>query len=395
MKRKSWIVGGLILIILFSLGVIVGKVKAQGELERKLEIYLQVLSLVKNNYVEKNLDDKKLVYGSIKGLLTALEDPYTRFMEPTSYKEMRIRLRGKYSGIGIYIGIKDNQLQVISPIPGTPAYKAGLKAKDKIMKIEDQVTKDMGLEEAVSLIRGEQGTKVKLQILRGTAKEPKEYSIKRENISIKSTEFYMLPDKIAYVKLTTFEKQNAPQEIEKAVQDARKKGAQGLILDLRGNGGGLLDNAIDIGSMFIRSGIIVQTVDREGQKEVKYSSGRILWWQPMVVLINEASASASEILAGALKDHKIATLVGTHTFGKASVQSVRVLADNSAVLLTIAKYLTPNGTDISKKGIQPDILVELPTKEAEAEMEVPLVEGVQHDAQLDRAIELIRSQIKT
>ncbi|MFA4905758.1 MAG: S41 family peptidase [Candidatus Margulisiibacteriota bacterium] len=395
MKSRKWIIGGLIMLILFSAGMIAGKVRAQGELERKLEIYLQVLSLVKNNYVEKNLDDKKLVYGSIKGLLTALDDPYTRFMEPTSYKEMRIRLRGKYSGIGIYIGIKDNQLQVISPIPGTPASKAGLKAKDKILKIEDQATKDMGLEEAVSLIRGEQGTKVKLQIVRGTAKEPKEYSIKRENISIKSTEFYMLPDKIAYIKLTTFEKQNAPQEIEKAIQDARKKGAQGLILDLRGNGGGLLDNAIDIGSMFIRSGIIVQTVDREGQKEVKYSSGRILWWQPMAVLINEASASASEILAGALKDHKIATVVGTHSFGKASVQSVRVLADNSAVLLTIAKYLTPDGTDISKKGIQPDVLVELPTKEAEAEAEVPVVEGVQHDAQLDRAIELIRSQIKT
>jgi carboxyl-terminal processing protease len=381
--------------ILFSAGVIVGKVKAQGELERKLEIYLQVLSLVKNNYVEKNLDDKKLVYGSIKGLLAALDDPYTRFMEPTSYKEMRIRLRGKYSGIGIYIGIKDNQLQVISPIPGTPAAKAGLRAKDKVLKIDDKSTKDMGLEEAVSLIRGEQGTKVKLLIQRGMIKEPKEYSIKRDNITIKSTEFYMLPEKIAYIKLTTFEKQNAPQEIEKAILDARKKGAQGLILDLRGNGGGLLDNAIDIGSMFIRSGIIVQTVDREGQREVKNSSGRILWWQPMVVLINEASASASEILAGALKDHRVATLVGNHSFGKASVQSVRVLADNSAVLLTIAKYLTPNGTDISKKGIQPDILVEVPTKEAEAEEEAPVVEGVQHDAQLDKAIEVIKSQIKT
>ena len=395
MKSKRWIVGGLIIMILFSAGVIVGKVKAQGELERKLEIYLQVLSLVKNNYVEKNLDDKKLVYGSIRGLLAALDDPYTRFMEPTSYKEMRIRLRGKYSGIGIYIGIKDNQLQVISPIPGTPAAKAGLRAKDKVLKIDDKSTKDMGLEEAVSLIRGEQGSKVKLLIQRGMIKEPKEYSIKRENIVIKSTELFMLPDKIAYIKLTTFEKQNAPQEIEKAILDARKKGAQGLILDLRGNGGGLLDNAIDIGSMFIRSGIIVQTVDREGQKEVKNSSGRILWWQPMVVLINEASASASEILAGALKDHRVATLVGNHSFGKASVQSVRVLADNSAVLLTIAKYLTPNGTDISKKGIQPDILVEVPTKEAEAEDEVPIVEGVQHDAQLDKAIEVIKSQIKT
>ena len=159
---------GLVVVVLFSVGMIVGKVTAQEELEKKLEVYLQVLTLVKGQYVEKNLDDTKLVYGSIKGLLEALNDPYTRFMEPQAYKEMRIRLRGSYSGIGIYIGMKDNRLTVIAPIPGTPADKVGLKARDKIVAIDDKSTKDMSLDEAVSIIRGPQGTKVKLSILRGT-----------------------------------------------------------------------------------------------------------------------------------------------------------------------------------------------------------------------------------
>lgn len=388
-KIKRPIVIGILIVFLFSAGFIIGKVKAQEELERKIEIYLQVLTLVRNQYVEKNLDVTKLVYGSIKGLLESLGDPYTRFMEPKSYKEMRIRLRGSYSGIGIYIGIKDNQLTVIAPIPGTPADKAGLKAKDKIITIDQKNTKDMSLEEAVSLIRGPAGSSVKLGIIRGHAKEPKEYSIKREKISIKSTEFKILEDGIAYIKLNTFEKQDAPQEFIKALNSARKENAKALILDLRGNGGGLLDNAIQIGSLFIKQGIIVQTVDREGMRDIKYSSGQIQWWKPMVVLINEASASASEILAGALKDNKVATIVGTRSFGKASVQSVRILQDDSAVLLTIAKYLTPSGEDISKKGIQPDVVVDLPTKEAEVEE----YEKQGKDIQLEKAKEILKGMI--
>ena len=368
----------------------VGKVKAQEELEKKLEIFLQVLTLVKNQYVDKNLDDTNLVYGSIRGLLASLNDPYSRFMEPKNYKEMRIRLKGSYSGIGIYIGMKDNQLTVISPISGTPADKAGLKSKDKIVAIDDKSTKDMSLDEAVSHIRGPQGSPVKLGIIRGTAKEAKDYVIKRDKIVIKSVEFKMLKDKIAYLKLTTFEKQDAPQEFSKALLQAHKEKAEGLIIDLRGNGGGLLDNAIQIGSMFIRQGSIVQTVDRDGQKDVKYSSGQILWWKPVVVLINEASASASEILAGALRDNKVAALVGAKSFGKASVQSVRVLQDDSAVLLTIAKYLTPNGEDISKKGIHPEYVVEIPTKEAELEE----YEKAGKDTQLDKAVEVIGQKIQ-
>jgi len=385
-KGKRFVAVALLAVSVFTIGFIWGRVRAEEELEKKLEVFLQVLTLVKNQYVEKNVDNTKLVYGSIKGLLESLGDPYTRFMEPKAYKEMRIRLRGSYSGIGIYIGMKDTQLTVIAPIPGTPADKAGLKAKDKIMSIDDKNTKDMSLDEAVSIIRGPQGTKVKLGIIRGREKESKDYIIKREKINIKSTEFKMLPDKIAYIKLNTFEKQDAPQEVSKALAMAHNEKAEGLILDLRGNGGGLLDNAIQIGSMLIRQGAIVQTVDRDGMREVKYSTGQILWWKPIVVLINEASASASEILAGALKDDKVAAIVGTRSFGKASVQSVRVLQDDSALLLTIAKYLTPSGEDISKKGIQPDYVVEIPTKEAELEA----YEKAGRDTQLEKAQEVIK-----
>ncbi len=358
-------------------------------MENKLEVFLQVLSLVKGQYVDKNVDNTKLVYGSIRGLLDSLEDPYTRFLDPEGYSEMKVRLRGNYSGIGIYIGIKDKQLTVISPIPGTPAAKAGLKSKDKILEIDEKITKDMALEQAVSMIRGKRGTKVKLTVMRNGFKEPKDFIVSREKIEIKSTEFKMLEGNVAYVKLNTFEKQSSSAEFKAELLKARGKRARGLIVDLRGNGGGLLDSAIQIGSMFIKSGIIVQTVDRDGQKDIKYSTGNVLWEMPVVVLVNEASASASEILAGALQDNKIATIVGTRSFGKASVQSVRVLQDDSAVLITIAKYLTPNGTDISKKGIHPDITVNLPTAEAEAEK----LEADGRDIQLEKAQEVLKGKI--
>jgi len=369
----------------------IGKVMAQGELEKKLETYLQVLDIVKNDYVEKNLDDQKLVYGSIRGLLDALDDPYTRFLEPKSYKEMRVRMSGNYSGIGIYIGIKDKLLSVISPIEGTPAKKKGLRAGDAILKIDDKPTKDMALEEAVSLIRGVQGTKVKLSILRKGWKEPKDFEIVREKIVIKSVATKILDHNIAYIKLNTFENLSAAKEFEKALRES--KDAEGLILDVRGNGGGLLQNAIDIGSMFIPQGDIVQTVDREGKREHLESTGRVLWNKPVVMLINESSASASEILAGALRDNKVATLVGTHSFGKASVQNVRQLNDGSAVLITIAKYLTPDGEDITKRGISPEVVVTVPTREGELEpgIEVPEEEK---DVQLQKAIEIIKAKIQ-
>jgi len=392
MFNKKMIRNVLLGIVIVFLGVsIYSQVMAQGGLERKLETYLQVLDIVKTDYVDKNVDDQKLVYGSIRGLLAALDDPYTRFVEPKAYNEMKVRMSGSYSGIGIYIGMKDHQLTVISPIEGTPAYKAKLKAGDKITTVDGKSTKDMALEEAVSLIRGPQGTTVKLGIQREGWKEEKEIGIVRAKIKIRIVKTKTLGKNIAYIKLNTFENLNSAREFEKALRQARS--AQGLIVDLRGNGGGLLQSAIDIGSMFVERGIIVMTVDREGRREQMESSGRVLWKKPTVVLINESSASASEILAGALKDNSVATVVGTKSFGKASVQNVRRLNDGSALLITIAKYLTPSGADINKKGIIPDVEVIIPTKEAEANFMINI--DVAKDRQLRKAVEVLNSMIKT
>jgi len=389
MLKKRLLLGLIILAIGFS---VVGRGVAQSGLERELETYLQVLDIIKHDYVEKDIDDQKLVYGSIRGMLSALDDPYTRFVEPKSYKEMKIRMSGSYSGIGIYIGIKKKHLTVISPIDGTPADKAKLKAGDKIVTVDGKSTKEMALEEAVSLIRGPQGTKVILGILRKKWKEPKDFAITRAKIKIKPVKTKQLNNNIAYIKLNTFENLNSSREFEKALRQNRA--ADGLIIDLRGNGGGLLQAAIDIGSMFIDRGMIVQTVDREGRKEQIESTGRVLWRKPTVVLINEASASASEILAGALRDNSVATLVGSKSFGKASVQNVRRLNDGSALLVTIAKYLTPSGEDINKKGILPDIEILVPTEEAEVALEVE-EEDEADDIQLRKAIEVLKSMIRT
>ncbi|MBN3033156.1 MAG: S41 family peptidase [Candidatus Saganbacteria bacterium] len=388
-RFKLWLAVLMVAITAFGIGKVVAQ-SDQGGLERKLETYLQVLDIVKNDYVNKSLDDQKLVYGSIRGMLAALDDPYTRFMEPSSYKEMKMRMSGSYSGIGIYIGIKNNTLAVISPIIDTPGKKAGLRSGDYIMKIDGKETKDMALEEAVSLIRGPQGTKVKLAILRAGWKEPRDFEITRAKIEIKSVvrkEY----EGLSYIKLNTFENLNASTEFEKALRAS--KNTPGLIIDVRDNGGGLLQNAVDIGSMFIPRGTIVKTVDREGREEALASTGRVLWTKPVVMLINEGSASASEILAGALRDNKAATLVGTHSFGKASVQNVRQLNDGSAMLLTIAKYLTPNGDYIMKKGISPEVEVQLPTREAEAALEQALPEEAS-DAQLQKAIQILKEKIQ-
>jgi len=372
----------------------VKKARSADDLESKLNIYLEVLDAVKNDFVDKNVDNTKLMYGSIRGLLDSLDDPYTRFLDPTAYKEMKIRLSGSYSGIGIYIGMKEKQIIVIAPIKETPAWKAGLKPKDKIIAIDEKPTKDMALDEAVSLIRGPKGSIVDLSILRGDAKDPTDYKIPREKIVIKSVETQILEGDIGYIKLNTFENESAASDMEKALHYMQGQRVKGLILDVRNNGGGLLENAIEIGSMFMKDGVIVYTIDRDGKKETISSTGNLIWDRPMVMLINESSASASEILAGALHDNQKAVLVGTNSFGKACVQNVKQLEDGSAVLITIAKYLTPNGTDITKKGITPDYVVEIPTAEADAALQAE--EGPadpEKDSQLNKAVEVLKTII--
>ena len=379
------------------------RVFAWNDLNQRLQIFMQVLELVKSDYVDAKVDDQKLVYGAIKGMLESLDDPYTRFMEPKPFKEMQMRMKGSYPGIGIYIGIKDKKITVISPIPDTPASKAGLKSGDTIVSIDGKLTKDMGLEEAVSMIRGDKGTTVKLGVIKRGQNDKKEYSIVRDNIVVKSVESKMIDGDIGYIKLNTFENVNAGIEIRKALNDVKSKGAKGLILDVRNNGGGLLSNAAEIASMFLKKDdIIVFTVDRDGRKDAMKASGEQIWQGPLVMLINEGSASASEILAGAIRDNNYGILIGYHSFGKASVQSVRQLPDNSALLLTIAKYLTPDNHDISKKGINPDIEIKTgreidndkgETEKLGKEPEFPN-EDNEKDVQLDKAVEVITQRMK-
>ena len=268
----------------------------------------------------------------------------------------------------------------------TPAYKAGLKAGDAIIAIDKKPTKDISIDEAVTLIRGKLGTTVTLTIIRTGTDKPFDVPIVRSNIQTKAVKYKMMDNKTGYVRLSSFMNNDAPDEIEKALKDLIKQGMKSLILDVRSNPGGLLQNAIDIGGMFIKKGIIVQVVDRNGKKEVFKASGNLIIpsSMSMVTLIDGGSASASEILAGALKDNKRATLMGLKTFGKGLVQTVHSLPNGGGVSITTNKYLTSNGNDIDKKGIEPDITIELPKID-------PQNEDVEiKDVQLEKAMEFLK-----
>lgn len=295
-------------------------------------------------------------------MLSYLDDSYTRFLEPKEFNQMRIDTSGELTGVGIQI-VKDKEsddLIIISPIEDTPAFDAGIKARDKILSIDDISTEGMNIEEAVKLIRGQRGTKVKLEILRGTNSFIKILS--REKIEIKSVSSKVNQTKnglsIGYVRIKQFNA-NASKETRDAIKDLETKKVAGYVLDLRSNPGGLLESSIDISRHFINKGVIVSTVSKDGLKETKKGNGQALTKKPLVVLVNEGSASASEIVSGAIKDNKRGKLVGKKTFGKGLVQSMRTLVDGSGLTVTVAKYLTPNGTDINKSGIIPDIDVKM------------------------------------
>ncbi len=317
---------------------------------------------LRKEFLSKKYSDSKETYDAIREMLSNLEDPYTRFLEPREFNQMRIDTSGELTGIGIQI-VKDKEsddLIIVSPIEGTPAYAAGIKAKDKILSIDDISTKNMSIEDAVKLIRGQRGTKVKLEILRGSNSFFK--SISREKIEIKSVISKTNQTKngllVGYLRIKQFNA-NASRETKDALKDLEKKEVSGYILDLRSNPGGLLDSSIDISRQFINKGIIVSTLSKDGLKEIKRGNGQAVTKKPLVVLINEGSASASEIVSGAIRDNKRGKLVGKKTFGKGLVQSMRTLVDGSGLTVTVAKYLTPNGTDINKFGILPDVEVKM------------------------------------
>jgi carboxyl-terminal processing protease len=360
MRKKSLILTGMLtLLVLLVVGVSRERgVLAKGETYEELNIFSEVLHLVQQNYVEE-VDTKELIYGAVKGMINSL-DPHSGFMEPDTYKELQVDTRGKFGGIGIQIAIKDKRLTIIAPIEDTPGDKVGLKSGDFIVKVEDKFTKDMGLMGAVKLMRGKPGTKVTLTIMRKGFKKPREFTITRAVIKVKSVKFRVIDDEIGYIRLSQFQ-----QESGKEIGNAMKKSLEenkinALILDLRNNPGGLLDQAVEISGKFLPKGtLVVYTKGRSKERqEYKVRADFDFPRLPMVVLVNGGSASASEIVAGALQDWGRAIILGTQTFGKGSVQTVVPLSEGAGLRLTTAKYYTPRDKSIQNVGITPDIVVE-------------------------------------
>ncbi len=330
-----------------------------ASLYEDLELFSRVLHQVRQDYVEK-VDDQTLIYGAIQGMLSTL-DPHSQFMPPEAYKELRADTEGKFGGVGLEITSKDNQLVVVTPIEGSPAYRAGIKEGDRIVKIDGLSAKEIGINEASQKLRGHSGTHVTLVLIRNGMRDPLEINLMREIIHIKSVRSEMLDPGFGYVRVSSF-KQGTTGELEKALNLLNKEskgGLKGLILDLRNNPGGLLDESVDIANLFLESGVIVSTVSRnhEIDKKMATREGSEPTY-PIILLVNGGSASAAEILAGALQDHKRAVVLGTQTFGKGSVQIISDVGEGAALKLTIAKYYTPKGRSIQALGITPDIIVE-------------------------------------
>lgn len=327
----------------------------------RIKTFAESLSLVKKNYVEE-VDEEKLVYGAIKGMLSSL-DPHSSFMPPEAFNEMQIDTKGEFGGLGIQIGMKDNILTIIAPIEDTPADEAGVKAGDKIIKIDGESTKDISLHDAVSKLRGKRGTSVTITILREGLDKTLDITIVRDIIKLKSVKSKVIDNTIGYVKLTQFQEKSA-DDLKKALNKLSREDINALILDLRNNPGGLLKGAVDVTSQFLPAGkLVVYIKGRSGDKtEFHTSNGNEYFNLPMVVLVNEGSASASEIVAGALQDWNQAVVLGTQTFGKGSVQTVMPLSDGSALRLTTARYYTPKDRSIQTTGITPDIVVEIDSK---------------------------------
>ncbi|HET8563308.1 MAG TPA: S41 family peptidase, partial [Candidatus Binatia bacterium] len=317
-----------------------------------LETFTNILSIVKKNYVEE-VETKKLVNGAINGMLNSL-DPHSAFLTPELYKELQMDTQGRFGGLGIEITIKNGVLTVVSPIEDTPAARAGVKPGDMIFKIEDEFTKDMTLVDAVKKMRGPKGSKITISIKREGVPELINVPLVRDTIRVQSVRSRVLEEGYGYVRLAQFQ-ERSDRDLQRALEKlaAEKGGIKGLVLDLRNNPGGLLTQAVRIADFFLDSGMIVYTEGRiEAQKQKYFAHKEGSWMDfPMVVLVNGGSASASEIVAGALQDHKRAVVLGTKTFGKGSVQTILPLDDSSALRLTTARYFTPKGRSIQASGI--------------------------------------------
>ena len=362
-KERSSItwVSGLIVVGALVLGLMIGKgVEKTGhasESYEELKVFAEVLTQVKKHYVEE-VQTNDLVHGAVRGMLKTL-DPHSAYMTPEMYKEMKVETKGEFEGLGIQIGIRDQHVIVIAPIEGTPAHAAGIQTGDVILKVDETPTKDLTLMEAVQRMRGPKGTSVTLTVEREGAPETLNFTVIRDTIKIQSVRSRLLDDRIGYVRISQFQ-ESTPQDLDRELVKLQDEGAQGLILDLRNNPGGLLSSAVGVSEQFLQPDTLVVSVKgRDGRKdEYRASPPRDPQESPMIVLVNQGSASASEIVAAAMQDWGKAVIVGKTTFGKGSVQTILPLSDGSGLRLTTAKYYTPSGESIHSVGVKPDIVVE-------------------------------------
>ncbi|MEO5354247.1 MAG: S41 family peptidase [Magnetococcus sp. XQGC-1] len=360
--KRPFLFGLATLVVLAGLHLATDNVMAVSQITyEKLRVFSEVFSLVKENYVEE-VDEKSVLYGAIHGMLKSL-DPHSSFLTPEHFKEMRVDTKGEFGGLGIEIAQSERGVLVVSPIEDTPAFQVGVKAGDLIVKIDEDSAEEMNLLEAVKKMRGKPGTSVQLTILRKGAPKPLTFKIVRDIIKVRSVKWRLEAGKIGYMRIVQFNEQTMPlleQGMEELKKEAGKEGLKGLVLDLRNDPGGLLDQAVEVADAFLEKGLIVYTKGRIPGKDMSFEarSGDVLNGAPIVVLINAGSASASEIVAGALQDHRRGIIMGTNSFGKGSVQTIIPLADGSGLRLTTAQYYTPSGRSIQAKGIAPDIVVE-------------------------------------
>ncbi|MFZ5559830.1 MAG: S41 family peptidase, partial [Patescibacteria group bacterium] len=346
-------------------------------------LFWEALRKIEENYVDSDkIDYQQMLYGAISGMTDSLDDDYTIFMKPEKTESFIKSVSGdeSFEGVGMELGIKGKVLTVVAPVEGTPAYKAGIKAGDKILKIDDTSTDGMLVEEAVNLIRGPKGTQVKLTIMRKTFDKPKEYILTRDVIVVPVARWEMKENGIAYIKIYQFAS-NLPSKFEDIVSEILKNNAKRIIIDLRNNPGGYLEVANEVASWFLPKDKVVVKEEFKDSKTNEYKSRgyRHLQNFPVVVLVNGGSASASEILAGALRDQKGIKLIGEKTFGKGSIQTLESLRDNSSLKITVAKWFTPSGISIADEGLKPDIEIELTQEDIDTD----------RDPQLDKAIEIL------
>ena len=373
-NRKHWLVTALLIGVatttLWFGDRTVGRVSAVAkETYDNIEVFTNVLALVQKNYVD-NVTTKQLIDGAITGMLNAL-DPHSAYLPPDLYKELQVDTRGSFGGLGIEITTRNNVLTVVSPIEDTPAYRAGVKSGDQIIKIEDEFTKDMPLVEAVKKMRGPKGSTIHITLRREGVPKLIDLTLTREVIKIQSVKSHMLDKGYGYLRITQFQ-EHTDDDLQKALVNLEKENGgplAGIVLDLRNNPGGLLTQAVKVSDEFVDSGLVVYTdgrLESQKQKYFAHKAGSHMDF-PMIVLVNGGSASASEIVAGCLQDHKRALVLGTQTFGKGSVQTILPLDESAAVRLTTARYYTPNGRSIQATGITPDIYVENALIQAKAD----------------------------